>query len=259
MAAIDFDLGSSACMQQVLTGTGRFTGVFMGRAMLDIGAGPTLTRFRARQYGADGNNISVELVNAGAGAVVPATVASLVGGVNVKVTLRRNAGAILATAAEVASAVNNYRNVSNPLQMLPVVCHAGGVGVVAASGPTSLAGGIDPDVVTPQYKFDLIDTNGGLFYFDQTEPISITQMECMFDAPAIADTVYFKIANLDAGLEPIAAETVTDFTATITPTQIWASFVDAPIILLPRQAFLVYGLNRKGLARVYAKRESRTR
>jgi hypothetical protein len=255
--AVSFDLSSVVSMQQLLTGPGTYNGSYVGRASLDVGGGGALVRYRARAYGLDGNSVTVEQFDSGAPNVVPVTTVQLLSANSVRVILRRSAGAILATADEVANAINNFRNSSNPTQQLPVVAHAGGTSVVAAAAATPLAGGADPTIVAPQLKFTTAGA-GGLFYFDQTDPLVIRQMECQFVGMVGAVNVSFQIANLDAGLEPIAAETATIFSGAVNVGQPFVSFADASFLLLPRQAFLVVPASPlTGMARVNVQREAR--
>jgi hypothetical protein len=238
MATTTFDLTSAVGMQQSLPGSGYFTGSYVGRASVDIGGGGTLVRYRAQSYGTDGNNLTVEQYDVGAPTVVPTTTVQLTGTTAVRVILRRSSGAILATADEVAAAINNFQNTNNPTQKLPVVAHNGGTSVVSAAAPTPLTGGLDPQLVAPLAKWTTT-SNGGLFYFDQTEPIVVMQMSCAFANISGSQTIQFQLANLDAGLEPIAAETATLFSGDVSSSQPYVSFADSKFIMLPYQAFLI--------------------
>jgi hypothetical protein len=257
--AVELDTGTTICIQHTLSGTARFTGAHLGRAFTDFGTGTHLVRVRARKYGADANQIGVSLIDIGAPQVVANTSVRLIGNNQLQVTLRRSSAAILATADEVAAAINHYLSVTNPaLTQAPVVATSGGTGVVAAATMTLLTKGMDPVIVTPQVKFTSAVDAGGLFYFDQIEPLVVRQMECSFSDPGGTLKVAFKLANLDEGLEVISAETATLFEGTITSTQRYVSFGDANFILLPRQAFIIdAGSVVTGIARVYARRESR--
>ncbi len=255
---LQFDLGTTTCLQQKLSGTGVFNGSHMGRATVDLGSSGSLVRFRARRYGADGNNLRVALVDAGAGTAVSVTNVQLVGNNLVNVNLRRTTGAIVATADEVANAVNNYLNTNNPSQQLPVVAYAPGTSVVVAAAATNLAGGLDPTIMAPQVKFEAANVNGGLIYFDQDVPIVVRQLECYFSDPGGSESVSFKVANLTTGLEVDASEAITIFTATVTTSQRYASFAAANFIMLPHQCLQIItsGPTLSGVARVYARRES---
>jgi hypothetical protein len=104
--SVDIDLGSSVCIQQIVSGTGNFLSTLpakhLGRSYLSHGAGAAELRFRARRFGADGNNVHIRLLDTGI--VQTATLVSQVGQV-FTVTLRRNGVSILATAQEVADAI----------------------------------------------------------------------------------------------------------------------------------------------------------
>ena len=256
--SVDIDLGSSTCIQQTISGTGNFVSTLpakhLGRAYLSHGSSTAELRFRARRFGTDGNSIQVRLVDPGV--TQTATTISQTGQV-VTVTLRRNGSSILATAQEVADAINNWTNPSNPSQGSPIVAWAGGGGVVAALAATSLAGGLNPEIVGSQLKFTgATNASGGVFYFEQTEPVIIRQIETKFTIASGSGTVTFKIANLTVGLEIIAAESIAITSATVSDTATEASFGDVGYILLPRQALIVEAAY-PGCARVYPRRESR--
>lgn len=238
MSSVQFDLTSVAAMQQIVGAPGAYDGSYVGRASVTFGAGASLVRCRARRYGTDGNNLTVQLYDAGAPNVVAATTATLVSANAVRVSLRRNAGALLATADEVAAAINGFRNSNNPAQQLPVVCHSGGAGVVAAAAATALTGGLDPQLVAPLVKFTTT-ANGGLFYFDQTEPLVVRQMLGKFAGMGGPVDIAVQVANLDGGLDSISAETATIFTGNVDVTQPYVSFADASFLLLPYQAVLI--------------------
>lgn len=256
--SVDIDLGSSVCIQQIVSGTGNFVSTLpakhLGRAYLSHGSSGAELRFRARHFGADGNNIQIRLLDTGI--VQTTTMISQVGQL-VTVTLRRNGSVILATAQEVADAINNWQNPSNASQGAPLVAWAGGTSAVTALATTSLAGGLDPEIVGSQLKFTgATNASGGVFYFEQTEPLVIRQVETKVTVPSGTGTVSFKIANLTPGLEIIAAETITITSGAVSTSVTETSFGDTAFILLPRQAFIVDAAY-VGTARVYARRESR--
>lgn len=256
--SVDIDLGSSTCIQQVISGTGNFLSTLparhLGRAYLSHGSSTAELRFRARRLGADGNSIQIRLVDTGT--TQTTTLVNQVGQV-VSVTLRNSGSAITATASEVADAINNWQNPLNPSLGAPLVAWAAGSGVVTALSATSLAGGLDPTIVGSQLKFTgATNANGGVFYFEQTEPLIIRQVEAKFTIPSGSGTVTFKIANLTPGLEIISAESISVTSAAVSNTVTEASFGDVGYILLPLQAFIVDAAY-PGTARVYGRRESR--
>lgn len=201
----------------------------------------------------DGNSVQIRLLDTGA--VQTSTVVSQVGQV-VTVTLRRSGVAITATADEVADAINNWQNPGNPAQGSPLVAWPGGTSVVTALAQTALAGGLDPEIVGSQLKFTgATNAAGGVFYFEQTEPLIIRQVHTKMTVPSGTGTVTFKIGNLTPGLEIIAAETITIASGAVSTSVTDTSFAE-PLVLLPRQAFIVDAAY-VGCARVYARRESR--
>ncbi len=250
---LQFDLTTAVSMQQTIDSPGEYDGSHVGRATADLGSGGALVRIRAREFGSDGNSISIEFYDAGAPNIVLTTTVQIVSLNVIKVNLRRSAGAILATADEVADAINNFRVTLNPSQKLPIVAHPDGTSVVTAIAATLLSGGLDPEIVAPMVKFTTTD-NGGLFYFDQTEPLVILQMECNFTGMAGPTVVSFQMANLDPGLEVIPAETAELFNGTVDVGTPYISFVDSKIIFLPRQAFLIVASGITGVARIVVER-----
>ena len=106
--------GLSFLVQQSVTGTGVFNGSEYGRAQgrFPFAALPNsdnVVRISARLYGLEGNNYQLQLVDPGIGTNNPSTTA-VIQGSRVVVTLRRSSGGgLLATAQEVADAINRAR------------------------------------------------------------------------------------------------------------------------------------------------------
>jgi len=230
-------------VQQVVSGTGVFDGSEYGRAKgvitnVDPNA---VVRVSARLYGTAPNSYTIELYDAGAGIDVPATTASQQGA-QIRVTLRRSGElGILATAAEVASAVNNART--------GVVATYGGTGngVVSAASPqpiTGTASGVDALIAGPNSELVLsylpANTNGGFFYFEQEYTLAIRQFEAKFTVGGGTYTVTVERVNLNDNLEPVGAEAIPNYVwPAITSTEPDIAYSDGNLYLHPRQALRV--------------------
>lgn len=234
--------GRPFLVQQICSGSGKFNGTEYGRAKGVItNANPNaIVRVSARLYGTIGNAYTIQFIDAGAGVVVPATVAS-VSGYSVNVKLRRDALAILATAAEVVDAIN-----SAPLGIVAVY-NGTGNGVVAAQAPipiTNTAFGFDPAVRGPnddQYLWYYpTNQNGGFFYFEQMRAITVRQFEALFTVGVGTFTVTVSRVNLNSNLEPIAGESVPVFVwDQLTSVRPDIAVAEPGLSLLPMQALQV--------------------
>lgn len=235
-------------LQQTITGSGRFTGVEVGRAVRTMGTAAAAVTVKAAELGADGNNLHVQLVDPGG--VVTRTQARWVDATHLKVYLRRNASAILATAQEVADAINGL---ADPAR---VVAFAGGADPVLVAADNVLAGGLDPTHVHAEHRLTPpADTNGGLFVFGNIDTIDVIQILGHF--PGIEDptALAIQVVSLDPGYEPIEAEAFTFFTATLTSTSTDV-FCDKHPVLGPRQAIRVI-IPFTGVVQVVVRRTER--
>lgn len=236
-------LGTAFMAQQVVSGTGVFNGSEYGRAKASISnADPNaVVRVSARLYGTAPNSYTIELYDAGAGITVPATTASQVGA-QIRVTLRRSIeDGILATAAEVAAAINSART--------GIVATYGGTGngVVSAVGPQPITGtalGVDATIAGPDCSLVLyylpVNTNGGLFYFEQEQSLVVRQFEAKFTVPGGTYTVSVERVNLNDNLEVISSESIPNYVwPGITALAPDIAYSDNNLYLHPRQALRV--------------------
>lgn len=134
-------VGTSFVVQQEVSGSGQFNGAEYGRARATLPNGDSnaVVRVAARLFGTLANALLVELVDRGSGNTVAATTVEQVG-TAIRVYLRRGAsGSPLASAAEVAAAINDYARYTS----VPVTAVAGGtgLGLCTAVAPTQLTGG----------------------------------------------------------------------------------------------------------------------
>lgn len=233
--------GNPFMVQQSVSGTGVFNGSEYGRAKATLPNGDpnAVVRVSARLYGSTSNAYSVELVDRGASIVVPQTVIEQTGAA-IRVILRRSSSAILATAQEVAAAIN-------ALGVAGGVCaiYGGtGNGVVSAAAAVLLTGGVNPvdraDNHTQYVYVHPVNTSGGFFYFEQEETITVRQFECKFVVPGGTYSVTVSRVNLNENLEPILAEAVPCFVHDLlTVSKPDIAFADVGILLHPRQGLLV--------------------
>ena len=248
------DLGSVILVEQNCIGTGVFDGTDFGKAKLTLGVGISQVRISAFKYGTDANNLLVEFVDGGAGTTRNETVVDLSGSIY-SVHLRRNPGAILATATEVALAINKAFREQN----YPIVAIAAGSGVVVPVIPTPLTGGINPVINEGEtiYTYDRTNLNGGLFTFENKVPLIVRQFEAKFQASGLA-TVKFSRINLNSALEPIPSTEVPFFVwDDIDVTKPDISTSDVRVILHPYQAIKVSCLPAfSGLVRIDVRKEA---
>ena len=230
--------GNPFMVQQIVSGSGGFTGVDYGRATGAVGSGNNGLQLSARLYGAHGNDYTLQLVNAGAGVAVAGTTATQSGN-NVIVSLRRTTSAITATAIEVAQAIN-------AIHCGLAARHTGtGLGVVAAYGPTALmSGGYEPVLRgQPATQFlwtPAANVSAGLFFFEQEETITIRQFEAKFTISSGTHSVTVSRENLDESLQPILAESIPVFAWDhLTSTNPDIAFSDVGIIVHQNQALKV--------------------
>lgn len=235
--------GNPFTVQQSVTGTGVFDGTEYGRAKGQVPNGNpnAVVRLSARLYGVVPNAYTIQFVDAGAGVLVPTTSAQQIGAA-IQVNLRRDPGlGILATAAEVAEAINRAHT--------GLVATYGGTGngVVSAYGPSlanNTAVGVDPALRGPNANQFLwyypANQSGGFFFFEQEEPLVLRQFEGTFTVLGGTQTVLVKRVPLNSNLEPILSEAIPVFVwDQLTTAKPDIAFSDVGIILQPQQAILV--------------------
>jgi hypothetical protein len=246
-----FDTGSTICLQQTVSGTGVYDGTQVGYARLTYSNGGVVFTVRATQVGTAGNALKLALV---APTDSTQTVAGF-DGTTVTVFLKRTAGVISATAAEVVAAVNALfsSKPSSDLKMTAAVGTAGTIPAVLAA--TSLAGGIDPTVVNPALlKFaQATNSNGGMFYFEQTRAWVISSVTARFSAAGLP--IKIAIVNIDNALNPVTNEEVAVWEPTTTDN--YAALEDMKTPVMPGQALTITA-TAQGMVRVTARAESPT-
>lgn len=246
--------GRSVTLQQTLSGTGVANASPIGYARALYNVAGVQIRFRSRRFGASGNNWKISLVDVGAGIVVPVTTVTLLpDGVTTQVTLRRNAGAIQATAQEVCDAINAYK----PWAPLPLVADVVAAGTLTTGlVATSLTGGLDPTSNGSLYRFvPPANTSGGLFYFEQGKSWIIESIEGAFDGAATPLSVEVRVCNVLESLDLRPSESVVAFATSLAAAPIHFSITDVQIPLQPGQAIGVY-VNGQGVVRCTGRAES---
>lgn len=233
-----FATGATYLIQQKISGAATFDGTAMGYPMYTYVAGPISFRVRWHELGTGGNAQKIALIDAGPGNVVATTLATHDPDTGLlSILLRRSAVALLATAADVVTAINLYRPERVEKSRVSRYFKAGliGDGLVAAVAPTNFTGGLVPDWLQGTTKLVAPPgANGGLVYFDQDGPWMLRSMVGRFAAP-VAVTV--KVANVTKDLRVITDEQFTIYTAPA-PTMEF-SFSDVQHPLMPDQAVLI--------------------
>jgi hypothetical protein len=246
--------GSTFMVQQFLTGTGRFDKSEFGRASLDI-PGPGMDTelvFLAKKYGVLSNSYTVELIDPG-GTTAPLAL-SLVGNA-VRIQLQRVAGAIVTTAPDAANLINSSTIPGFPLWCDPA--YPAGVDPLGAAGPLPLTGGEDPtEIQSPyQYKWQRDNLNGGMFYFEQAEPVFLRKFGATMDGIVGPTEISLWAVNMTKGGRVLTFEKVRIFTFILDVDKPDIAFTDVREPLLPNQCYLVE-CNLAGLVQLFVRRES---
>ncbi len=239
------DLASINVLQQKLSGTGVFNGAEVGRAVRSFGSGGSAITFKARGLGLDGNDLKIALIDPARSN--PSTRVRLEGDTH-KIYLEHDGSAVTATADEVAAFINSAD--------LPFYAANAGSGPVAAASVQNLAGGLDPDTRhSSQYRFiAATNGNGGLFYFDQEEPVRIIAVAGRFTLGG--DTaVKVESVPLTAGLAAIEEEATTLHSGTI--VQAVANFRYDEEFVIHRDEALRVTVSAPGVVRVFFHRVPR--
>lgn len=255
-------LGNTFMAQQSVSGTGVFNGSEYGRAKGHVAnADPNaVVRISARLYGVAPNSYLIQFVDAGAGIEVPATTVQQTGAL-IQVTLRRSISlGLLATAAEVADAINRTTT--------GIVATYGGTGnglvaAMAAQAITNDALGVDALISGPgsevvRYQLPA-NVSGGFFYFEQTQTIAIRQFEAKFVLASGTYTVTVERVNLNANLEPVSGEAIPNYVwEGITAARPDIAYSDNNLYLHPYQALrvLTSGPGLSGVVRFDARKVS---
>lgn len=199
------DPSIAVTLQHTIGGTGTFTGEEVGRPSRVIGTSTARVTIKAKSFGTSDNAFHTQFVDDGG--VVQATRVVWVDRTHMRVHLRRNGAGILATAQEVADAINADGN---------LCADAGGTAVVAAAADAALTGGVDPTNVHMHYRIKPADNvDGGLFFIDATDSLDVLQIAGKFVLSG-DEALKVEIVSLNDGLAPVEAEAFTIHTSTRT-------------------------------------------
>lgn len=237
------------------TATTAFTGVEQGRSSLTLGAGASSVAVKARNLGAALNGVEVRLHDPGQASALAVKYSD---GTTprITVTLAHDGSAITSTAAQVVAAINTPsldRDGEPGLygmhrQFLASAPSSGGSGVVVAASGT-LAGGADPTLLRTYDTCRYSAANGGLFYFNQNNPIEIVAIEAVLGA-STAYTV--SIVSYD-DLSEVTAETVQFATGTAQHIYLMPSN-----LILPRGRAIKFVSATTGVVRIHARNVQKT-
>lgn len=230
---------------------GRFTGEDIGYARATLGAGSSLVAVRSRVPGASTNGNSVALVDIGV-ATPQTTVRQVDLAGNLVVTLRHNGTAVVATAAEVAAAINAFKPSGPYAQQRPLFTagidpSTDGSGVVSA-GILTLAGGVDhPPAVNGVTRIVRQTGNGGLFHFGQTLPFVAHQFEARL-SESVPWTLDIVTTDAAGGIYP-------EVTQVAAGTGDKVFFTNMGVVLVPGRS-LRFVADASGFASVYGSVET---
>lgn len=256
-------LGQIFMIMHTCTGTGGFDGVTEEQRASVIIPGVSSPNgdvvIRARLLGTQGNAYTVGFIDMGAGITVTTTSVIQVG-TSILVTLRRSPSAVLATASEVAAAINAVTSFGFPISAdartsTPTVCK----GVSA----TPLTGGVDANIIDPsgtQFISSFSNLNSGVFTFENfSEVVHIRQLQFTFALSSPA-TLGVYLANLTPGLGLVAGSDgpIIEVAMTAAPGNDFG-ITDVRIPVLPYQACLVQCLTsapaaQPGVVKIWAER-----
>lgn len=252
-------LGDAFFVQQLVSGTGTFTGADRGRARRVLNfTGGGQVRVASRMYGTPSNSYTIEVVDPVI--ATPITTVTQVG-VAIRIGLRRSIGAILATPEEVAAAINSVSDPAFPLRATASITT--GVANAVASG--SLSGGLNPDRIDGEgafFSWSLSNVNGGFFHFENAVPVEV--QEVSFRATAVSAPTalnWFKVPLTRDFTPRRPSEVVVDeaiplWTDVLTSTKTFVNITDIRDKLMPNMALMLV-TNLAGVARVGVQRVGR--
>lgn len=242
---METNTGGIECIQQVISGSGTFTGDAVGYAGAEITNGGATVLFLARDVGEVGNDLKVRLVDPRPTAN-PSTVARMIDEGTLQITLATNAAgtAITASGQSVSDAVYAIR------KHCPIRAFSTDSDPMAGTSLVPLAGGFDPiRLFDGPPSFETAD-DGGLFYFDQYLAQRVVQVEGVFSG---AGTVSVKLVQVAPVLKAKDDTAITVYSAALSANN---DFIlpRLDVVLLPNMAIQVV-CDLQGTVRVYVKRD----
>lgn len=252
-------LGDVFFVQQLVSGTGTFTGVDRGRARRVLNfVGGGQVRVAARNYGSAANSYTVQVVDPEV-AATQTTVTRV--GTAIKITLRRTLGAILATPEEVATAINTVSDPAFPLRAAASIT----TGVASAVAQGALSGGLDADRIDGEgafFSWTLSNVNGGFFHFEHTVPVEVLEISFRAETVASPTVLNWYKCPLQRDFTPrrpsevVVDEAIPLWTDTLTSTRASVNITDIRDKLMPNMALMLV-TNLAGVARVAVQRVGR--
>lgn len=226
-----------------------FDGSMYGRARATLisSEAPNSNVFvAARLLGAAPNAVTVEFADAGPGVEVTTTTVTQAGSA-ITVHLRRSTMAVLATAQEVAEALNAQAALS---RAFPLTAHydGTGLGVVSAMAARNLdnnESGIDPNPPAHSSPWHWEPPVGqtfplGMFYFENiTETVRIRAVSFFFDVAAGSNYAYVSKGRLDPGGALVATTKIPLFAPVLLTPSVKAASFELDVQLFPGEVLLV--------------------
>ncbi len=247
---IDFKLGGTYQLEQVLSGSGVFDGALLGYATYTDSAGGASFTIRARRLGIELNTVPVRIVLPANNRVTRARW----NGTELVVYLEAIAGVSQAQSSDVVHAVNNAESTAQSVRVSDLfVASVVAENLVATDDEGTLTGGMDPTSYGSRHSYaPMANTHGGLFYFENDVPWVLTEIGCRFAGSGV--TVSGRIVNVTEALAMVSATEVSFWD--VVTTTVYASYGGVPRMIMPGQALLLSAASA-GLVRVTARDEAR--
>ena len=237
-------VGFKFLVQQAISGTGAFNGTEYGRARRTIDpslGADSIVYVASKLYGTASNALTIQYVDAGAGVTVSTTSVVQLGAA-IQVLLRRSTGAVLATAQEVADAINAFTAYSSPAFGISARAGGTGAGLVAAIGPLAFSNGADPVRDGTQFLWTVpTNGNGGFVQLENDFPMWVLGFTARFNVLLPGPySVSVSRVRLNKDFTPITAEAVELFVfAGLTPDAPSIAYTDVKQVFHPGQGILV--------------------
>lgn len=226
-----------------------FDGSTYGRAratVISSGNTDSDVYLAARLLGTAPNAVTVEFEDDGPGIEVTTTTVSQAGSA-ITVNLRRSTMAVLATAKEVADALNAAAAAS---KAFPLTAHYQGTGLGAVSAKTALyldnnESGVDPNPAEYNSPWHWAPPVGqtfglGVFYFENiTETVRVRSVSFFFDVTAGSNHAYISKARLDPGGTLVANTKVPLVEPLLLTPSVKAGSFEMDVALFPGEVLLV--------------------
>lgn len=236
-------VGNKFLVQYAVSGTGRLNGTEYGRARLTINAGPSgdTIYIAAKLYGADANFITVQLIDTGA--INPQTFVTQVGPA-ISVFLRRSSTAVLATAHEVAEAINSFTAYTSVAYAIRARAYdPASTTALAAVPAANLSGGVNPHAIGRSQYLWTVPANGNAGYvdFEQEDPMWVLGFSAKFSSvPSGSHTITVSRVRILEDFTPELTEKTPLFVySSLTSSAPDIAYTDVRQVIHPAQGLLV--------------------